>query len=200
MTSLSGERFLGPVEEEKLLLLPRDSPDVPHHLWPRRGILDPASTPTTMTCSSTRPGNHPSRGIRSSSSWAARIGAESGYSVDDEFPHLAERLLALQDLVRIQAPDSFWGLMSDRRDVYRFWMGRITLWLGAGVPVLMTLQSTVAVAQLVVCDFEDRPRGSALHYIGRMLVPFFVGNAFCNIRLSCSSTKLLPNIENTCYA
>lgn len=126
--------------------------------------------------------------------------AKSGYSVDDEFPHLAERLLALQDFVRIQAPNSFWGLMADRRDVYRFWMGRITLWLGTGVPVLMTLQLTVAVAQLVVCDFEDRPRGSALHYIGRMLGPFFVGNAFCNIRLSCSSTKLLPNIENTCYA
>lgn len=30
--------------------------------------------------------------------------------------------------------------MSDRRDVYRYWMGRITLWLGGGVLVLMTLQ------------------------------------------------------------
>lgn len=59
--------------------------------------------------------------------------------------------MALQDFVLIQTLDSFWGLMSDRRrDMYRFWMGCVILWLGAGVLVLMVLQLTVAVAQLVV--------------------------------------------------
>lgn len=40
-----------------------------------------------------------------------------------------------------------------------------------------------------------------MHYVGRMMGLLFVGNAFCIIRISAFSTKLiLPNMYNTCYA
>jgi hypothetical protein len=78
----------------------------------------------------------------------------SSYAVDIEFPFFSDRLMALQDSVQTQTPDSFWTLLSDRRDMNRLWTIRAAVLLGAGVFVLAVLQLLVGIAQLVVPLFK----------------------------------------------
>ncbi|KAL1838785.1 hypothetical protein VTJ49DRAFT_2213 [Mycothermus thermophilus] len=76
--------------------------------------------------------------------------AKAAYAVDEEFPHFADRLMALQEFVKTQNPGDFWTLLKDRRDMNRLWTIRSAVLLGIGVAVLSVLQLLVGIAQLVV--------------------------------------------------
>ncbi|KAL2265386.1 hypothetical protein VTJ83DRAFT_6486 [Remersonia thermophila] len=85
--------------------------------------------------------------------------AKAAYAVDEELPHFADRLMALQEFVKTQNPGGFWTLLKDRRDMNRLWTIRSAVLLGIGVAVLSVLQLLVGIAQLVVAIQDLRASG-----------------------------------------
>ena len=65
-----------------------------------------------------------------------------------EFPFFGYRLRKLQDFVVTQAPDDFWSLMNDRRDINRLWTIRAAVFFGLGASFLAIVQIAVGIVQL----------------------------------------------------
>jgi len=69
------------------------------------------------------------------------------YPVAD-FPFFGNRLRALQEFVLTQAPDNFWSVIRDRRDINRLWNIRAAMIFGISATFLGFMQIVVAVIQI----------------------------------------------------
>lgn len=66
-----------------------------------------------------------------------------------DFAFFGNRLQTLQDFVATQAPDDFWSLMRDRRDLNRLWTIRSAVIFGLGATFLAVVQIVVGILQVV---------------------------------------------------